>query len=96
MISRLLSILIGDVFGKRIEVKRGLWRQSVMHTTNKWYNAQQLAETCWLYLVWCHLGDSSELVLIHNPLIKLDNDKREVITARFYKIPAGTIQNVAS
>jgi hypothetical protein len=33
------------------------------------------------------LGDSPELVRIHNPVAKLDMQK-EIVAARFYEIPA--------
>jgi len=81
----------GEVFVKRIEVKGRLRGQPVRLTTNEWYKAQQLAETYWLYVVWNPLGDSPELVCIHNPVAKLDHAKREIVAARFYEIPAEAI-----
>jgi len=86
----------GEVFVKRIEVKGRLQGQAVRLTTNEWYKAQQLAETYWLYVVWDPLGDSPELVRIHNPVAKLDHAKREIVAARFVKFPAGAVQQAAS
>ena len=83
--------VIGEVFVKRIEVKGRLRGQPVRLTTNEWYKAQQLAESYWLYVVWDPLGDSPELVRIHNPVAKLDHAKREIVAARFYEIPAEAI-----
>gem|GEM_PF-6230703 len=42
----------GEVFVKRIELKGRLRGQMVRLTTNEWYKAQQLAETCWPYVAW--------------------------------------------
>ena len=86
----------GEIFVKRIEVKGRRWGQPVMLTTNEWYKAQDLAETYWLYVVWNPLGDSPELVRIHNPAAKLDHAKREIVAARFYKIPAEAVMTAAS
>ena len=87
--------VIGEVFVKRIEVKGRLRGQPVRLTTNEWYKAQQLAESYWLYVVWDPLGDSPELVRIHNPVAKLDHAKREIVAARFYEIPAEAVQEAA-
>jgi len=81
----------GEVFVKRVEVKGRLRGQPIRLTTNEWYKAQQLAETYWLYVVWGPLGDSPELVRIHNPVAKLDHAKREIVAARFYEISAEAI-----
>ncbi len=81
----------GEVFVQRVEVKGRLRGQPVRLTTNEWYKAQQLAETYWLYVVWGPLGDSPELVRIHDPAAKLDHAKREIVAARFYEIPADAI-----
>jgi len=81
----------GEVFVKRVEVKGRLRGQPVRLTTNEWYKGQQLAETYWLYVVWDPLGDSPELVRIHNPVAKLDHAKKEIVAARFYEIPAEAI-----
>jgi hypothetical protein len=69
--------------------------KSVRATTNEWYKAQQLAETYWLYVVWGPLGDSPELVRIHNPVAKLDHAKREIVAARFYEISADAVDQAA-
>ncbi|RLC12746.1 MAG: hypothetical protein DRH43_00775 [Deltaproteobacteria bacterium] len=86
----------GEVFVKRIEVKGRLRGQPVRLTINEWYKAQQLAETYWLYVVWDPLGDSPELVRIHDPAAKLDHAKREIVAARFYEIPAEAVMSAAS
>jgi len=85
----------GEVFVKRVEVKGRLRGQPVRLTTNEWYKAAQLAETYWLYVVWDPLGDSPELVRIHNPVAKLDHAKREIVAARFYEISADAVQQAA-
>lgn len=85
----------GEVFVKRIEVKGRLRGQPVRLTTNEWYKAQQLAETYWLYVVWGPLGDSPDIVRIHNPVAKLDHAKREIVAARFYEIPAEAVLSAA-
>ncbi len=83
----------GEIFVKRIEVKGRRRGQPVRLTTNEWYKAQQLAETYWLYVVWDPLGDTPEIVRIHNPVAKLDHAKREIVAARFYEISAEAVQN---
>jgi SNF2 family DNA or RNA helicase len=88
---RIADEATGDVYVKRVEVKGRLRGQPVRLTTNEWYKAQQLAETYWLYVVWDPLGDSPELVCIHDPAAKLDHAKREIVAARFYEIPAEAI-----
>jgi len=93
---RIADEATGEVFVKRIEVKGRLQGQPIRLTTNEWYKAQQLAETYWLYVVWNPLGDSHELVRIHNPAAKLDHVKREIVAARFYEISADALQNAAS
>ena len=80
MSSNLLTSQIGTA-GKRL-------------TTNEWYKAQQLAETYWLYVVWDSLGDSPELVRIHNPVAKLGRANREIAAARFFEIPAEAIDQL--
>jgi hypothetical protein len=93
---RIADVATGEVCVKRIEVKGRLRGQPVRLTTNEWYKAAQLAETYWLYVVWDPLGDSPELVRIHNPVAKLDHARREIVAARFYEIPADAVQNAAS
>jgi len=89
---RIADEATGEVFVKRIEVKGRLRGQPVRLTVNEWYKAQQLADTYWLYVVWDPLGDSPELVRIHDPAAKLDHAKREIVAARFYEIPAEAIE----
>ncbi len=91
---RIADEATGEVLVKRIEVKGRLRGQPVRLTVNEWYKAQQLAETYWLYVVWDPLGDSPELVRIHDPAAKLDHAKREIVAARFYEIPADAIEQV--
>ncbi len=92
---RIADEATGEVFVKRVEVKGRLRGQPVRLTTNEWYKAAQLAETYWLYVVWDPLGDSPELMRIHNPVAKLDHAKKEIVAARFYEIPAETVNQVA-
>lgn len=92
---RIADEATGEVFVKRVEVKGRLRGQPVRLTTNEWYKAAQLAETYWLYVVWGPLGDSPELVRIHNPVAKLDHAKREIVAARFYEISADAVQQAA-
>ncbi len=92
---RIADEATGEVFVKRVEVKGRLRGQPVRLTTNEWYKAQQLAETYWLYVVWDPLGNSPELVRIHNPVAKLDHAKREVAAARFYEISAEAVLSAA-
>jgi len=91
---RIADEATGDVFVKRIEVKGRMRGQPVRLTTNEWYKAQQLAETYWLYVVWDPLGKAPELVRIQNPAARLDHAKREIVSARFFEIPAEAIQEV--
>jgi len=46
-------------------------------------------------LRWDPLGDSPELVLIHNPAINLDHTKRMIVAANFYEIPAEAVEQAA-
>lgn len=92
---RIADEATGEVFVKRIEVKGRMRGQPVRLTTNEWYKAQQLAETYWLYVVWDPLGASPDLVRIHNPVVKLDHAKREIVAARVYEIPADAIIEAA-
>jgi SNF2 family DNA or RNA helicase len=91
---RIADEATGEVYVKRVEVKGRLRGQPVRLTINEWYKAQQLAETYWLYVVWDPLGDSPELVRIHDPAAKLDYAKREIVAARFYEIPAEAIKRI--
>ena len=93
---RIADEATGEVFVKRVEVKGRLRGQPVRLTTNEWYKAAQLAETYWLYVVWDPLGDSPEVVSIHNPVAKLDHAKREIVAARFYEIPAEAVMSAAT
>jgi superfamily II DNA or RNA helicase len=88
---RIVDALTGEAHVRRIEVKGRLRGQPVRLTTNEWYKAQQLAETYWLYVVWDPLGKSPELVRIHNPAVRLDHAKREIVAARFFEIPAEAV-----
>jgi len=88
---RIADEATGEVYVKRVEVKGRLRGQPVRLTTNEWYKAQQLAETYWLYVVWDPLGDSPELVRVHNPAAKLDHAKREIVAARYFEIPAEAV-----
>jgi len=88
---RIADEATGDVLVKRVEVKGRMLGQPIRLTTNEWYKAQQLAETYWLYVVWNPLGKTPELVRIQNPAAQLDHAKREIVTARFFEIPAEAV-----
>ena len=91
---RIADEATGEVIVKRIEVKGRMRGQPVRLTTNEWYKAQQLAETYWLYVVWDPLGKSPGLDRIQNPAVRLDHAKREIVSARFFEIPAETVMAV--
>jgi len=46
-------------------------------------------------MLWDPLGDSPELVLIHNPAINLDHAKRMIVAANLYEIPAEAVEEAA-
>lgn len=83
--------MTGEVHVKRIEAKGRARGQPVRLTCNEWCKAQHLSGTCWLDVVWDSLGESSELVRINNPVARLDHAKREMVTARFFEIPAEAV-----
>ena len=77
---------------RRIEVKGRKRGQPIRLTTNEWYKATQLSDSYWLYVAWDPLENpDTEPIRIQNPAQKLDHVKREVVTARFFEIPAETI-----
>jgi SNF2 family DNA or RNA helicase len=80
---------------RRIEVKGRTRGQSIRLTTNEWYKATQLGDSYWLYVVWDPLGKTPELMRIQNPVARLDHAKREIVTARFYEIPAGAVMTAS-
>jgi len=92
---RIADPATGEVIVKRIEVKGRRRGQPIRLTTNEWFKAAQLADTYWLYVVWDPLGETPELVRIQNPFARLDHAKQEVVTARYYEIPAGALATVA-
>jgi hypothetical protein len=92
---RIADEATGEIIVKRIEVKGRLRGQPVRLTVNEWYKAQQLAETYWLYVVWDPLNESPELIRVQNPAVKLDHAKREIVTGRFFEIPAEALQQAA-
>jgi len=81
----------GQIEVRRIEVKGYARGTPIQLTVNEWYNAQQLAETYWLYVIWDPLEPKAELVRIQNPWVKLDHAKREIVASRFFEIPAEAI-----
>jgi len=93
---RIMDEATGELHVRRIEVKGRMRGQPVRLTTNEWYKAQQMADTYWLYVVWDPLGDTPELVAIHNPAAKLDHAKREIVAARFYEIAADAVKRAAN
>jgi hypothetical protein len=92
---RVRDIVTGEIEVKRVEVKGRVRGQPVRLTVNEWYKAQQLAETFWLYVVWDPLGQSPELVTVHNPVARLDHAKREIVMARFFEIAAQAVVTAA-
>jgi SNF2 family DNA or RNA helicase len=87
---RVIDEHTGQIEVRRIEVKGYAKGTSIQLTVNEWYKAQQLAETYWLYVIWDPL-EQPELVRIHNPAMKLDHAKREIVASRFFEIPANAI-----
>ncbi|MCL6546477.1 MAG: DUF3883 domain-containing protein [Bryobacteraceae bacterium] len=80
---------------RRIEVKGRTAGFPIRLTTNEWYKAAQLGDSYWLYVVWDPLGPNPELVTIRNPTARLDHAKKEVVTARFFEIPAEAVEAAA-
>lgn len=81
---------------RRIEVKGRRRGQNIRLTTNEWYKAVQLGDSYWLYVVWDPLGKpDAEPLRIKNPAKHLDHAKREVVAARYFDIPAATIEQAA-
>jgi len=81
---------------RRIEVKGRKKGHPIRLTTNEWYKATQLGDSYWLYVVWDPLENSdAEPIRIQNPAQKLDHVKQEVVTARFFEIPANAIAQMA-
>jgi len=77
---------------RRIEVKGRKKGHPIRLTTNEWYKATQLGDSYWLYVVWDPLENpDAEPIRIQNPAQKLDHVKQEVVTARFFEIPANAI-----
>ncbi len=77
---------------RRIEVKGQKKGHPIRLTTNEWFKATQLGDSYWLYVVWDPLENpNDEPIRIQNPARKLDHVKREVVTARFFEIPAEAI-----
>jgi hypothetical protein len=81
---------------RRIEVKGRKRGQPIRLTVNEWYHAVQLADTYWLYVVWNPLDkpDPTPLI-IQNPAKHLDHAKKEVVSARFFDIPAAAVEAAA-
>ncbi len=93
---RVIDEHTGQIEVRRIEVKGYTKGNPIQLTVNEWYKAQQLAETYWLYVVWNPLEPDAELVRIHNPAVKLDHAKQEIIASRFFEIPAEAINQQAA
>ncbi|MEX2167736.1 MAG: helicase-related protein [Pirellulales bacterium] len=88
---RVIDEVTGELAARRIEVKGRVRGQPIRLTTNEWYKAQQLADTFWLCVVWDPLGSTPEMISIHNPVVRLDHAKREIVAARFFEIPSSAI-----
>jgi len=81
---------------RRIEVKGRSRGQAIRLTTNEWYKAAQLGDTYWLYVVWDPLRNADpEPLRIQNPVKYLDHAKREVMTARYFDVPAEALLEAA-
>jgi uncharacterized protein DUF3883 len=81
---------------RRIEVKGRQRAQPIRLTVKEWYNAVQLGDTYWLYVVWNPLDNPDpQPLIIQNPAEHLDHAKREIFAARFFDIPAAAIENAA-
>ena len=81
---------------RRIEVKGRRRGRPIRLTTNKWYRAQQLGDTYWLYVVWDPLDDPDPVpLMICNPARRLDHAKKEVAASRYYDLPAAAIEQAA-
>lgn len=50
-----------------------------------------MGEAYWLYVVWGPLSQSPQLVRIHNPAVRFDHAKREIVAAKFFEIPAEAV-----
>ena len=81
---------------RRIEVKGRRRSRPVRLTTNEWYKAQQLGDTYWLYVVWDPLENPDAIpLMIQNPAKHLDYAKKEIVTARYYDVPASAVEQAA-
>ena len=81
---------------RRIEVKGRRRGRPVRLTTNEWYQAQQLGDSYWLYVVWDPLDDPDPVpLMIRNPARRLDHAKQEVVRSRYYDLPAAAIEQAA-
>ena len=66
-------------------------------TNNEWYKATQLGGSYWLYVVWEPLENpEAEPVRIQNPAHKLHHVEQEIVTARFFEIPAEAVMMQAA
>ena len=82
---------------RRIEVKGRKKGQPVLLTTNEWFKATQLGDSYWLYVVWDPMDNPEALpIRIQNPAKNLDHVKREIVSIRFFEIPAGAIEHFKS
>ena len=81
---------------RRIEVKGRQKGMPIRLTTNEWYKAQQLGDTYWLYVVWNPLDNPDPVpLMVQNPAKNLDHAKKEVVTARYYDLPANAVETAA-
>ena len=81
---------------RRIEVKGRMRGHPVRLTTHEWYQASQLGDTYWLYVVWNPLANPDPTpMMVQNPAKYLDYAKREIVTARYVDLPAAAIEQAA-
>lgn len=66
--------------------------RTIRRTPNECYNAVQLGDSCWLYVLWDpRKTPGSEPLRIHNPAKRIDHAAKAVETARYYDIPAEAV-----
>lgn len=70
--------------------------RTIHRTTNEWYKAVQLGDSCWLYVLWDpRKTPSPEPLRIQNPAKQLDHAKKEVVAARFFDLPPAAVEAAA-
>jgi len=84
-LERIRILMGGELTGRA----RG---QSIRLTTNEGHKAGQLGDSYWFCVAWDPLEElDREPLRVQNPVKPFDHAKSEVVTARFYQIPADYI-----